>query len=320
MQYGLVLNEIGMEPIFDSLQARVLQPMARYSSPRGARSIDPPSSCSTRWGRTSGWICTPTTRTSRSTCAADAVEGAVLTFCGNMGAADHRKFSYRHQHVKGHAIVHLGRRRHGADDLTSGERLNLIVWNTNLAFRNSVGYTDLQRQRKYEKELGPPDEVCLSYTHDRDYLTYKEPPSAAAKMTRRAWCPPLFAVHDPPDAPATGTLAEANAEARHRKQRLEAAFRRRLEEGGPVAEEEQEEEQRQEEEATIEDAVMLQRALREFVSDGGGGATCGATGSADGHGAARCLSRHTWIDPRSEPRRGEGPIFTPDDEMARLVL
>ena len=31
-----------------------------------------------------------------------------------------------------------------------------------------------------------------------DYLKYKERPTAAAKMTRRAWCPPLFAQHDAP--------------------------------------------------------------------------------------------------------------------------
>ena len=96
--------------------------------------------------------------------------------------------------------MHLGRRRHGADDIQSGERLNLIVWNHNLAFRGSRQYTDLQHQRRYEKEAGPPDAVCLSYTHDRDYLVYKEAPAQYKKMNRRAWCPPLFARHDAPPA------------------------------------------------------------------------------------------------------------------------
>lgn len=39
---------------------------------------------------------------------------AGLTFCGHMGHAEHRHFSYRHHHVVGECIVHLGRRRHGA--------------------------------------------------------------------------------------------------------------------------------------------------------------------------------------------------------------
>ena len=33
-----------------------------------------------------------------------------------------RRFSYRHTHIKGRAILHCGHHRHGADDLASGER------------------------------------------------------------------------------------------------------------------------------------------------------------------------------------------------------
>ena len=34
-------------------------------------------------------------------------------------------------------MMHLGRRRHGADDITSGERLNLILWNHSSTYRSS---------------------------------------------------------------------------------------------------------------------------------------------------------------------------------------
>ena len=42
--------------------------------------------------------------------------GAGRTFCGLRGDVDgeERRFSYRHTHVKGHAIMHLGHHRHGA--------------------------------------------------------------------------------------------------------------------------------------------------------------------------------------------------------------
>ena len=111
----------------------------------------------------------------------------------------------------------------------------MIIWNTNLAFRASGTYTEMQKQQVYERESAAPDAVCLSYTHDRDYLKcaphtrprgrvaaaaphtvggargstpaplvargrYKEKPRQHAKMTRRAWCPPVFAAHDAPDA------------------------------------------------------------------------------------------------------------------------
>ena len=95
-------------------------------------------------------------------CLGRDFDGAGLTFCGYMGAAHHRHFSYRHVHVKGHCVVHLGRRRHGADDISRGERLNLIIWNTNLAHRDSASYMELQRQHRYEREAAAPDTVCLS--------------------------------------------------------------------------------------------------------------------------------------------------------------
>ena len=58
-------------------------------------------------------------------CLGREFTGAGLTFCGLRGennARPERKFQYRHTHVIGRAIVHLGHHRHGADDLVSGER------------------------------------------------------------------------------------------------------------------------------------------------------------------------------------------------------
>ena len=51
-----------------------------------------------------------------------------LRFCGEFGRADHRQSKLQLQHSLGRAVLHLGRHRHGADDIASGERVNLIVW------------------------------------------------------------------------------------------------------------------------------------------------------------------------------------------------
>merc|ERR1712151_1037282 len=69
-----------------------------------------------------------------------------------------------------------GHRRHGADDITEGERLNLIVWNHNEEFRKSSLHArhHMQTPKTYEPESGPPDKMCLSFTHDRDYGVFKE--------------------------------------------------------------------------------------------------------------------------------------------------
>merc|ERR1712187_630229 len=64
---------------------------------------------------------------------------------------------------------HLARLRHGADDIQSGEHLNLILGNTSSAYRRTKKYQDPPRC----KEEGPPDAICLSFTHDRDYGVFK---------------------------------------------------------------------------------------------------------------------------------------------------
>ena len=75
--------------------------------------------------------------------------------------------------MRGRALIHLGSRRHGADDITAGERNNLIVWNQNQGYRDSAEYVNKQ---PYHKEDAPPDPRCLSYTHDRDFGSYLDYP------------------------------------------------------------------------------------------------------------------------------------------------
>ena len=47
----------------------------------------------------------------------EGFQGGGLRFCGLAGDSDYRKLQYTLQHVIGRAVVHLGRHRHGADDL-----------------------------------------------------------------------------------------------------------------------------------------------------------------------------------------------------------
>jgi len=208
-KYGLVLNEIGMEPMFNSLQERVLRHIARLLFGDEGAQLDRHHSFVVQYaaGKDLGLdMHTDNSDVTFNVCLGRQFEGAGLTFCGYMGQAKHRKLTHCYRHVKGDCVVHLGRRRHGADDITSGERLNLIIWNHNLVFRNSKAYLELQQQKRYEREAGPPDIECLSYTHDRDYLQYKEKPAAHAKMTRRPWCPPKFAAHDAGQSPSSEDL------------------------------------------------------------------------------------------------------------------
>jgi hypothetical protein len=96
--------------------------------------------------------------------------GAGLRICGQFGSAKHRRLQYVHKHRRGHALLHLGRHRHGADDIETGERLNLIVWLRSSAFRAAAafGHVDLDGYPN-EAEEGNPDRVCLSMANDDDF-------------------------------------------------------------------------------------------------------------------------------------------------------
>ena len=102
----------------------------------------------------------------------------------------------RYAHVVGRALVHLGSRRHGADDISAGERNNLIVWNTNERHRASDTYVN---RAPYHAERGPPDARCLSYTHDRDFGAFRAYPPGKAEFEGGGWCPPAHACYDSMD-------------------------------------------------------------------------------------------------------------------------
>ena len=66
----------------------------------------------------------------------------------------------RHAHRKGRAVFHLGHQRHGADDIETGERFNLIMWNKSSAFRATRDFMSKYSKNPTE-DNAPPDLVCL---------------------------------------------------------------------------------------------------------------------------------------------------------------
>eukprot|EP00913_Durusdinium_trenchii_P009526 g8954.t1 len=142
--YGIILNDIGMEPLIDELQ-RVLQPLGELLFPGPGNCWDGHHCFIVRYRSgedlgldmhtddSDGWDVT------FNLCLGLDFTGAGLQFCGMSGAPDHRKHRHSYFHRKGHCVMHLGRRRHGADDITSGERLNLILWNHSSTKLASIG-------------------------------------------------------------------------------------------------------------------------------------------------------------------------------------
>lgn len=188
--YGLVLTEIGLKPSLDALQA-CIHPLARALFPVEGETFDGHHSfcVSYKPDEDRGLdMHTDDSDVTLNVCLGKEFEAAGLSFCGDMGTPDHRKESFRYSHVKGTALLHLGRRRHGADDICSGHRVNLIMWNWNQGYRASPAF----RARPYFREQGAPDRQCVSFTHDRDYesISGKVRPVGSEKFADTAWCPP----------------------------------------------------------------------------------------------------------------------------------
>jgi len=192
--YGIIISDIGLEPFVDKLQ-QLLQPLGRALFSGAGSSWDGHHCFIVRYrqGEDLGLdMHTDDSDVTFNICLGLEFSGAGLQFCGQMGAANHRQHNYTYFHKKGQCVVHLGRKRHGADDIQSGERLNLILWNHGSAYRRSNEY----RRPEYAKERSPPDPLCVSYTHDRDFGMFREYPAGKEEFRFRGWCPPPEAEYD----------------------------------------------------------------------------------------------------------------------------
>ena len=70
---------------------------------------------------------------------------------------------------------HLGTHRHGADDIESGERLNMIMWSHSSAFRASDAAKTL-----YQKEAAPPGQDRRTDAGGEPYI--KPPKSIKVRL------------------------------------------------------------------------------------------------------------------------------------------
>uniref|UniRef100_A0A0G4FYD7 Fe2OG dioxygenase domain-containing protein n=1 Tax=Chromera velia CCMP2878 TaxID=1169474 RepID=A0A0G4FYD7_9ALVE len=191
--YGLILDDIGMTPFVLALREEILKPLAEAFFPLEGHGIDGHHCFTVRYkkGEDLGLdVHTDDSDVTFNICLGKDFKGGHLVVCGGMGAPEHRQHSVSLHHRPGVCVIHLGRRRHGAQDIEDGERINLIVWTRSSLYRRSEEYNDPD----YWEESAPPDPRCLSYTHDRDYgvfLPYESGGGQAPDEYKgKGWCPP----------------------------------------------------------------------------------------------------------------------------------
>jgi len=219
--YGIILNEIGLEPLIFTLQDAVIQPLAAVLLPLEGSELESHHAFTIRYRGGEDTHLDVHTDDSDVTFNVNIFgnyTGAPLVFCGLHGDPDHRHFRAAYQHElghahrrplrcgtsiandlgdsfgscsgselsEGHAVLHRGRHRHGAEDIESGERMNLVVWSYSYNYRSST-----MSEKRHQREKGPPDIRCVSYSHDRDFGQFRTfPPGKEERHRGRGWCPP----------------------------------------------------------------------------------------------------------------------------------
>lgn len=196
--YGVILNQMGLRGMVTVMQQDYIWPISRVLFPVDGEQFDDHHSFLVRYQANEDLgldMHTDDSDVTFNVCLGDnQFDGGTLVFCGMFGTGTHRHYTHTYQHEIGRAVLHLGDHRHGADDIKSGTHQNWIVWNHNWKHRASPEYGARMRAKSgyYEAETAPPSQVCLSFTHHRDYRHFvKEvPAAAAANRPSHGWCPP----------------------------------------------------------------------------------------------------------------------------------
>lgn len=183
-RYGIVLNQIGLEPLATHLQQVYVQPVARALFPTEGASLDDHHTFVVRYKASEDTgldMHEDDSDVTLNVCLGREFEAATLTFCHPITDEKHRTHGVKYAHMKGHAVIHAGRHRHGADDIAGGERVNFLLWSLNSAYRATPTFKE-DRTRARDPEQ--PSKVCLSYTHDADYEQHLARPSDTAAERR----------------------------------------------------------------------------------------------------------------------------------------
>lgn len=158
--YGVILDELGLGPVISAFQRQVLQPLARVLFPGVGSELDSHHAFIVHYSLDGDKELTPHRDDSDITfnvALGRRWSGSNLSFCGLMQEADVHVHRISHAFNIGSAVLHLGRHVHGAEPIVQGERVNLIVWNRNSAWRAGQG----DALAGNAQDLLPADSRCL---------------------------------------------------------------------------------------------------------------------------------------------------------------
>lgn len=143
-KYGVVLDDFGFDNMLDKLMINFIKPLASVLFPDvGGSTLDTHHGFVVEYSkerdRDLGFH-VDDSEVTLNVCLGKKFTGGGLFFRGvrcdahvNVDARPEELFEY--SHVPGQAMLHAGRHRHGANEIISGHRMNLILWCRSAVFR-----------------------------------------------------------------------------------------------------------------------------------------------------------------------------------------
>lgn len=143
-KYGAVLDDFGMESMLEKLMEEFIRHISKiFFADVGGYALDSHHGFVVQYGFNRDvelGFHVDDSEVTLNVCLGKQFSGGELYFRGvrcdkhmNTEALPEEIFEY--SHVPGHAIIHRGRHRHGARAITSGQRINLLLWCRSSVFR-----------------------------------------------------------------------------------------------------------------------------------------------------------------------------------------
>lgn len=129
--YGVILDEIGFTPFFNQLREIYISPISEILYPDVGKDLESHHGFIVKYKigeDTNLDFHYDSSEVTINVCLGKKFTGGSLYFCGLYNDPSSHDEDYEFEHKKGKALLHVGLHRHGAKNITSGTRYNMIVW------------------------------------------------------------------------------------------------------------------------------------------------------------------------------------------------
>jgi hypothetical protein len=181
--YGVVLDEMGMYQWLDAVMRNFVRPFAALLyAPWGGDSLDSHHGFVVQYKigeDTKLDFHYDDSEVTLNVCLGRTFEGGSLFFRGLLHDPSTHNEELEFQHVRGRGLLHLGKHRHGANDIRSGERYNLILWCRSSSYREQA-YLRRMQQGADQHECACGHEHAEPQVHHdshKDHVTEPQTPA-----------------------------------------------------------------------------------------------------------------------------------------------